>query len=134
MSNKNTNMIENMKVKLQALWIFVIFNYAYADIHTIFDKTIVSNMSQGALLGSAVLMETSIVMVVLTRILPYRSNRWANIVVGVINTLAVLLSLTVSGKMPALYYLFFAVIEIVTTSVIVWLAWKWPKPEGSSNT
>jgi len=134
MSNKNTNMIENMKVKLQALWIFVIFNYAYADIHTIFDKTIVSNMSQGALLGSAVLMETSIVMVVLTRILPYRSNRWANIVVGVINTLAVLLSLTVSGKMPALYYLFFAVIEIVTTLVIVWLAWNWPKPEGSPNT
>ena len=134
MTNKNTNMFENMKVKLQALWIFVIFNYAYADIHTILDKTIVSNMTQGALLGSAIIMETSIVMVILTRILPYRANRWANIVVGVINTLAVLLSLTVSGKMPALYYLFFAVIEIVTTSVIVWLAWKWPKPEGSPNT
>jgi hypothetical protein len=35
------------------------------------------------------------------------------------------LSLTVTGKLPALYYIFFAVIEIATTSLIVWYAWKW---------
>jgi Family of unknown function (DUF6326) len=113
----------DMKVKLQTLWIFVTFNYVYADVITGFDKTVVSNLTPLALLGAAVLVETAIAMVLLSRVLPYRANRWANIIIGVINTVAVLVSLTV--KIPALYYIFFAVIEIVTTSLIVWYAWKW---------
>jgi hypothetical protein len=115
----------DMKVKLQTLWIFVTFNYVYADVLTLFDKTVVSNLTPLALLGSAVLVETYIAMVLLSRVLPYRANRWANIIIGVINTVAVLLSLTVTGKLPGLYYIFFAVIEIATTSLIVWYAWNW---------
>jgi len=119
---------EDVKVKLQALWIFATFNYIYADVLTLFDKTVATNLSQGSLLGAAILVETAIVMVLLSRILPYRANRWANIIVGVINTLAVLISLTVAT--PALYYLFFAVIEIATTSFIVWYAWNWVSNEA----
>jgi len=118
---------EDVKIKLQTLWIFATFNYIYADVLTLFDKTVVTNLSQGSLLGAAILVETAIVMVLLSRILPYRANRWANIIVGVVNTLAVLISLTVAT--PALYYLFFAVIEIATTSFIVWYAWNWVKME-----
>ena len=119
---------EDVKVKLQTLWIFATFNYIYADVLTLFDKTVATNLSQGSLLGAAILVETAIVMVLLSRILPYRANRWANIIVGVINTLAVLISLIVAT--PALYYVFFAVIEIATTSFIVWYTWNWVSNES----
>jgi ABC-type uncharacterized transport system permease subunit len=68
-------------------------------------------------------------MVPLSRVLKYRANRWANIIVGIINTVAVVASLLVVT--PALYYAFFGVIEIATTILIVWYAWTWrPSPKG----
>ena len=108
---------------LFTLWIFVTLNYVYADVVTLFDKSLSTVLSQTALLGAAVLVETAIAMVLLSRVLKYKANRWANIIVGAINTVAVLASLLVAT--PALYYLFFAVIEIATTLTIIWYAWTW---------
>ena len=48
-------------------------------------------MTAGAVLGFAVLMETAIAMVLLSRVLKYGANRWANIIVGIIHTAAVFL-------------------------------------------
>jgi len=89
---------------LFTLWIFATLNYVYADVVTLFDKSLSTTLSQTALLGAAVLVETAIAMVLLSRVLKYRANRWANIIVGAINTVAVLASLLVAT--PALYYLF----------------------------
>jgi hypothetical protein len=138
--NKTTGM-EDMRVKLSILWIFVMFNYLYADIITLMDPVVLKELmtgyagslqiTEGFLLGASILMEIPIAMVVLSRILKYRENRWANIIAGTIKTAAVLLSMFV-GK-PTLYYIFFGTIEIVCTSLIVWYAWKWTNPEGSPN-
>jgi hypothetical protein len=138
--NKTTGM-EDMRVKLSVLWIFVMFNYIYADIVTLMDPVVLKELmtgyagslqiTEGFLLGASILMEIPIAMVVLSRILKYRENRWANIIAGTIKTAAVLLSMFV-GK-PTLYYIFFGTIEIVCTSLIVWYAWKWTNPEGSPN-
>ena len=111
------------RVMLFTLWIFATLNYVYADVVTLFDKSLSTVLSQTALLGAAVLVETAIAMVLLSRVLKYKANRWANIIVGAINTFAVLASLLVAT--PALYYLFFAVIEIATTLTIIWYAWTW---------
>jgi len=62
----------------------------------------------------------------LSRILGYTANRWLNIVVAVTNTISVAASLLVAT--PAAYYAFFAIIEIATTLVIIWQAWKWRRP------
>lgn len=114
-------------MKLFTLWIFATLNYVYADVVTLFDKSVVIRLSQESLLGAAVLVETAIIMVPLSRVLKYGANRWANIIVGAINTVAVLASLIVAT--PALYYIFFATLEIATTLLIVWYAWTWPNPE-----
>jgi hypothetical protein len=116
---------EDMRMRLFTLWTFATFNYIYADVVTLFDKSVVNktNLSQTALLGAAILVETAIAMVLLSRVLKYRANRWANIIVGIINTVAVIASLLVST--PAPYYAFFATIEMATTIVIVWYAWTW---------
>jgi Family of unknown function (DUF6326) len=111
------------RMMLFTLWIFATLNYVYADVITLFDKSVSTSLSQTALLGGAVLVETAIAMVLLSRVLKYKANRWANIIVGAINTVAVFASLFVAT--PALYYLFFAVIEIATTLTIIWYAWTW---------
>lgn len=140
MTNSIVEMIDR-KVLLSTLWIFALFNYMYADILTLMDPAVLQEMmtgtadgiemSQEMFLAGAILMETAIVMVVLSRVLKYRVNRWANIIAGVIHTLAVFGSMFVGT--PAMYYTFFAAIEIACTLLIIWLAWKWINPESSPN-
>jgi hypothetical protein len=132
-SVNKTPAMEDMKVKFQTLWIFAMFNYLYADVLGLHDPSVLKEIitgqvgtleiSQGFLLGAAILMETAIAMVLFSRILKYGPNRWANMIVGVIHTLAVLSSMFVGT--PSLYYMFFGTIEIVCTSLIVWYAWNW---------
>lgn len=125
----------DMKVRLSTLWVFALFNYLYADIVTLMDPVALRGImtgqvgpiriTQGFLLGAAILMETAIAMVLFSRVLEYRSNRWANITTGALHTVAVILSVFVGGTTPAFYYIFFATIEVVCTSLIVWYAWSW---------
>ena len=127
-SAANATPIADMRVKLSILWVFAVLNYIYADVFTALDPSSGNGsvrMSHGIMLGVAVFMETAMVMVPLARLLKYRANRWANVVAGILHTVAVIGSLFVTGMMPASYYIFFACVESVTTSIIVWNAWKW---------
>ncbi len=128
--------MKDRKVILSTLWIFLMFNYLYTDVLTLMDASVLKQfmtgtvdgiqMTQGVLLGGAILMETAMAMVVLSRVLKYRTNRWANIIVGIIHTISVFSSMFV-GK-PTPHYLFSGTIEIAVSSFVVWYAWKWPKP------
>jgi len=82
-------------------------------------------MTPGFLLGASILMEIPIVMILLSRLLPQRSNRWTNIIAASIMTIVQALSLFVGT--PAVYYIFFSIIEIGTNLAIIRIAWKWRK-------
>ena len=119
------------RVKLSLLWIFVIVNMAYADILSLMDSTSPireamagTPLPAGGLIAGAILMETSIVMVILSWILNYKVNRWVTIVIGVLNILAV----ATGGH--GLYYAFFATVEVVSMLLIIWFTWKWRNREG----
>lgn len=130
-----TDKMKSTRVLLSTLWIFAVFNYLYADVMTLMDSEGLNmimkgqvgsiRLTPGFLLGAAVLMETAIVMVLLSRVLEYRLNQWANIIAGTVHTVAVALSVFVAGGIPALYYLFFATIEVACTVFIIWYAWRW---------
>ena len=83
--------MHDTKERLSLLWIFALLNYLYADVVALF--AIVGSLDQAphlppwALLGSAVLMEIPIAMIVACRLLPFRANRLANIIAGAILTL-----------------------------------------------
>jgi hypothetical protein len=132
-TNSKTVNMKDRKVILSTLWIFATLNYIYADVFSLFfvpaAQKETATMTAGAVLGFAVLMETAIAMVLLSRILKYGANRWANIIAGAIHTAAVFLSLF-GGTPPAPYYMFFAAIEIVCTLFIIWYSWKWHNPES----
>ena len=124
--------MKDMKERLSLLWIFYMFNAAYIDITTLYYSVFINHKpivhyTQAFLLGAGVLIEISIAMVLLSRILKYRANRWANIIAGIF--LAVVQLVSVFYRKPTLAYAFFSVIMIATAAVIVWYAWRWSDTE-----
>lgn len=121
------------KSLLSTLWVFVLFNYVYADLlmmivnPTIYQKA-AAQMTPSTVLGFAVLMEILIAMVILSRILSIRASRWANMVGGLVGTAFV--ALTLRGSPPP-YYVFFSSLEIACTLFIAWYAWTWRLPQGA---
>ena len=123
------------KVVLSTLWIFVLFTYIYADLAPmIFDPMAplgATGAAEGVVLGFAVFMQTAIVMVLLSRVLTYGANRWANIIAGVLH--ALIISWLLFAGSPPVHYIFSATIVIACTLFIVWYAWTWRDPEANPN-
>ena len=128
------------RVRLSQLWIFAFLNYLYADVVGLF-AIAGSGHSFGplppwALMGSAVLMEIPIAMILACRLLPFRANRLANIIAGgfmtVVNGFLTFVAPLIGMGRPPAYaeYLFFATIETVCTLVIIWQAWTWSGVES----
>jgi hypothetical protein len=123
----------NVKSRLSLLWILATLNYLYCDVMGLMDPALLRQfyagnvngipMSQGFLLGAAILIEIPMAMVVLSRLLKYRMNRLANIAAGSLMTVVQLA--TVMLTPPVGYYIFCSIIEITCTALIVWYGWKW---------
>ena len=136
-TNQKTTAMDR-KVLLSTIWIFAVFNYLYCDVLSLMDSNLLKQyltgtvngmtFNQGYLLAAGILVEIYIAMVLLSRVLKYKANRWANIIAGVIMTVVQILTLFVGT--PAMYYVFFSIIEIASTALIVWLAWNWRNPES----
>jgi Na+/melibiose symporter-like transporter len=121
-------MTMDMKSRLSLLWIFYMFNAAYIDITTLYYSVFINHKpevhyTQAFLLGAAVLIEISIAMIVLSRVLKYRVNRRANVVAGVFLAAVQLVTLFVGT--PTLAYAFLSIVLIATSGGIAWFAWKW---------
>lgn len=124
-----------MQTKLSTLWIFALLNVVFRDIHELFRPGFLAEimtgtvggvvMTDGLLLQAGIMLELLIVMVLLARILPYRTNRWANMIVGLFAAVYILISGT-----NDLDDIFFAAVELITALLIVWFAWRWPSPES----
>jgi hypothetical protein len=130
----------NVKIKLAGLWVALMFFYLYRDVLGFMEPGRVEDllagelagvqMTQAVLLGSAVLMAIPSVMVFLSLALRAQANRWANIILGIVH-IAILGGTFFVGEISALYA-FYAIVEFLLIVLIVWHAWKWPKPEEAA--
>lgn len=72
--------MHDTKEQLSQLWLFALLNYLYADVLALFfilgSKDPAPNLPQWALLGSAVLMEIPISMILASRLLPLGPTGW----------------------------------------------------------
>src|SRR6202158_5708127 len=136
--------MNDIKERLSVLWIFALLNYLYADVIALWallgsPPADTPHLGQLALAGAAVLMEIPIAMIVACRLLPLRANRLANIIAGSIVTLVngflTFVPPLVGARTPALpEYLFFATIETVCASVIIWRTWTWSGVEAAVSS
>ncbi len=123
--------MEDVKVRLSTLWIFVMFNMVLADIVEFMNPGALENIISGnvgikitqeLLLVFSILLEIPIAMIFLSRVLKYNVNRWANIIAAAITILFV-----IGGGETSLSYIFFATMEVVGMLFIIWYAWTLPK-------
>lgn len=128
---------EEIKVQLSTLWVVVMFNIAFADIvgfvhpgalEQIMAGEVGFELTQGLLLLFLIFLAIPIAMIFLSRVLTYRANRWANIIAAALTMLFV-----VGGGSTTLSYIFFATIEVVFLSLVVWYAWTLLKQEASPD-
>jgi hypothetical protein len=121
----------DMPARLSTMWVFVMLNMIFADILSFLDPSFLRDVStgsvggveisQGFLFAVAVVTEVAIAMVVLSRVLRYRLNRWANMIAA-----SVTIAYVILGGSAAPHYLFFATMEVVCCGLIAWFAWRWP--------
>lgn len=118
------------KMLLSTLWIVVLINMLKADVLSLYIPGVADELARFAgdtpitllMLAGAILVEISTVMIILSRVLPYRVNRWANMVASVI-TLAGIWG--AGSNYP--HYIFIATVETICLVLIIWNAWRWVK-------
>lgn len=129
------------KVLLSTLWIFLTVNFIFCDVFTLMHSEDLKNLLSGSvdgipitqefLFGFAIMMEIPMLMILLSRLLKFKSNRILNIIFGVLLAVIQTWSLTVGNT--TLHYGFFSIIEISTCISIVWIAWKWSNHKLKEN-
>ena len=135
--NPSTTSVQKIdtKILLSTLWIVVMINMLKADILSLnipgaAEEVARTSASAGAsipqlMLVGAIMGQLGIAMVILSRVLKYGVNRWANIVVGVI-TIAYIWG----GMASYPHYIFIATIETLCLLLIIGFAWTWRNPES----
>jgi hypothetical protein len=122
-----------MPVRLSTLWIFIMCNMIFADILSFmypgFLKEVMAGyaggvrITPGFLLLAAVLTEIPIAMIVLSRVLKHRANRWANIAAGVVT-----IAYVAGGSSTYPHGIFFTSVQVACALLIIWSAWGWRRP------
>ncbi|MBE9070402.1 hypothetical protein IQ260_27540 [Leptolyngbya cf. ectocarpi LEGE 11479] len=122
-----------MKAKLSTLWMFYLFNTIFRDIHEFIEPGFIEQVMTGTLNGMQItenlllfggfVASVPISMVLLSRLLPYGTNRWANIVAALI-TLAFEINNGTTDLDDTLHLIF----KIAALLFIIWSAWRWRNP------
>ena len=122
------------KTLLSVLWIFLTVNYLYCDIFSLHHAETLQQFLTGEaggmklteefLLFFAFIMQIPMVMILLSRYLVYRPNKYFNIVAAIITGSIQSFTLYMGGT---LHYIFFSLIEISIAMSIVFIAATWKK-------
>lgn len=127
----------NVKLKLSALWIAVMFCYIYGDFFTLFVPGRIENLMHGnsgvgmttpsKILLFAIMMSLPPMMIFLSLVLKPAINRWANLIAGLFFTAIMILVVSTSIGQWMLFYTYLGTVEIILTLLILVHAWRWPK-------
>ena len=122
----------NVKIKLAALWVTLMFFYLYADVLAFYQPGHIEDVISGEvvgiqinqvfLLGAAMLMAIPSVMVFLSLTLKYPAIRWVTIIAAIL-----LLGVNLIGLpgYPSAYDKFLIVVGLGFNALTIWYAWKW---------
>ncbi len=120
--------MEDVQIILSALWIALMLTYLLGDVLRIFTGDFKAGeiggkqLTQIQWLGIAIIMVIPIIMVIMSLILPYPLNRWANIIVA---TFFFVFNLIGLPTYPSAYDKFLIIVGLVFNVITVWYAWNW---------
>ncbi len=128
--NKPLIEVQDKKIVLSTLWVFVMFNMTFADIigfiepgtlQKIIDGDVGVDLTPAVILVFCLFQAIPIAMVLVSRLFRRDVNRWSNIAASVLTLLYVL----GGGNWENTSYYVFAALEAVAMLVIIWIAWRW---------
>jgi len=130
----------NVRVKISALWISMLFVFAYVDLFSLYRPDFRAEVEAGQIGGftvnqSFLLVTTAYVvipslMVFGAIVLRPRVNRIANIVLSLVYALTII----AGGIGEWTYYILGSTIEVALLGAIVYYAWTWPKQASPRST
>ena len=143
MSTSGSALVEDARVgvrlKISALWVVLLFLYAYGDIFGFFKpgqiEDVVSgeisgiDITEGFLFAVSVYVAVASVMIFLTLVLRPAAARWSNIVLAILYVATIV----AAAIGESAYYWFLSVVEIATLLLVVRYAWTWPRVEATSG-
>ncbi|MEO6801509.1 MAG: DUF6326 family protein [Rhodanobacter sp.] len=123
----------HVRFKLSALWSSLMFCYIYGDYFGLYVPGQLRGMldgagpvgpvSQGSLIGTALLLAVPGLMVFLSLALAPRLCRWLNVALGLFY--AAIMLLTMPGAWW--FHITLGPVEVALSLLIVAYAWRWPK-------
>jgi hypothetical protein len=128
-----------VRLKISALWVVLLFLYAYGDIFGFFKpgqiEDIVSgeisgiDITEGFLFAVSVYVAIASVMIFLTLVLRPAAARGLNVVLAIL----FIATIVAAAFGESAYYWFLSVVEIAALLLIVRYAWTWPRVEATPS-
>jgi len=136
--------MEDVKIKLAVLWLIYAGTGFASSILGIFEEGVlkefldtgeIEGMKVGPemLLLFAILLLVPLVIAFLPLTLKDSTNRWTNIILGIVFAFLGLVGpIEYLAKQSAYsaYVTLIGIVGFVAAALIVWYAWKWPKPKA----
>ncbi|MCP8313104.1 MAG: hypothetical protein H3Z53_01860 [archaeon] len=119
------------------LWLFTEVAGLASGLLMLMEPGVIEQIMTGEILGMkigpeflllfAIILLVPLVMAFLSLTLKDSTNRWANIIVGIVWFGLLLTDLPTYLANPSAYAILMWLSQIVATALIVWYAWKWTK-------
>ena len=129
-----------VRLKISALWIAMLFMFAYGDIFGFFRTGVIEEVTRGKISGMeitqtflfavSVYIAVASFMIFLTLVLRPEVNRWFNIVLPILYIASIVASAIGEGWA---YYYFLSIAESGILLLIAWYAWTWPERESDGD-
>ena len=129
----------NVRTKVSALWTSMLFVFAYVDLFSLYRPDFRADLeaaevggftvNQSFLLGTTAYVVIPSLMVFSTLVLQPRLNRVANIVLGIVYIVTIVIGAV--GEWS--YYILGSVVEVAMLAAIVYYAWTWPKQTPAAS-
>jgi hypothetical protein len=140
-STSNSTIFEDVRIgvrlKISALWIAMLFLFAYGDIFGFFAPGQIEEVIGGEISGIEITQVFLFVislyiaiasaMIFLSLVLPPKVNRWTNVVLPILYVV----SIVASAVGESAYFWFLSIAESALLLLIVRSAWTWPRQEAN---
>ena len=131
-SNTITRNLVDVRIMLSALWVARMLTGFVGDVLKFYEPGMMEQilagevdgmpLNQGFRLAAAIIFVLPVFMVYLSLTLPYKANRWANIIVAILFVVYTLIGVR---SYPSAYDRFLLFVSLVANVLSVWYAWNW---------
>jgi len=128
-----------VRLKISALWVVLLFLYAYGDIFGFFKpgqiEDVVSgeisgiDITEGFLFAASVYVAIASVMIFLTLVLRPAAARRSNLLLAIVY----IATIVAAAIGESAYYWLLSVVEIAALALVVRYAWTWPRETNGTT-